>query len=171
MSFSLLPCYKFISVTNITPQFLTSHGFKLLLLDLDNTLAPYKTLDPDPKIAAWLQGMRQGGIDVCMVSNNKGIRPEVFAKTFDIPFIKRAGKPGTRGINEAISKFGVSKAETALVGDQIYTDMIAAGIAGITGILVKPIKFTNPFLAIRYFLELPFRIPTGKNRECKEKKR
>lgn len=157
MSISPVPDRKFKKVTDIHPKTLRSMGISLLLLDLDNTVSPYKVEAPTDEIRAWADMMKKSGISLYFVSNNKGTRPEVFSKALNIPYVKRAGKPSTRGIVKVLELTGAKREETALCGDQVYTDILAANRAGITGILVEPIKFTNPFLAIRYFFELPFR--------------
>lgn len=157
MSFSLLPERKFKTVADISPEVLVNMGIKLLLLDVDNTIAPYKTLTLEKPVIDWARRVKAAGVELFIVSNNKGQRPEIFASLLDVPYIKRAGKPSPRGVREALSRTGADPKTTALVGDQIYTDTIAAGLAGVRMLLVEPIKFTNPFLAIRYFFELPFR--------------
>ncbi len=165
MRLYLLPSFKFNRVTDITADFLSEHGIDLLLLDVDNTLAPYKTITVETEVAAWAQDIKNSGVTLFLVSNNKGDRPEIFSRALSVPYIKRAGKPKTRGVMSAMENAGGTRRNTALVGDQIYTDMLCAGLANITGILVEPIKFTNIFLALRYGLELPFRHQTGKKRE------
>lgn len=157
MSFSLIPDRKFQKAEDISPELLRKLGIDLLLLDVDNTIAPYKTLTLTPSVLEWARRLKASGVRLYIVSNNKGERPEVFAKLLDIPYIKRAGKPSPRGVREALAVTGVSGDRAALVGDQIYTDTIAANLEGVRMLLVEPIKFTNPFLAVRYFLELPFR--------------
>ncbi len=157
MSFSLRPHHKFRKVEDISPEFLRRKGVELLILDVDNTIAPYKTLTLEPAVLEWARSIKDAGVRLFIVSNNKGQRPEVFSKLLDISFIKRAGKPSPRGVREALSASGVEARRAALVGDQIYTDTIAGALAGVRVILVEPIKFTNIFLAIRYFFELPFR--------------
>ena len=157
MRLSLFPRRKFKTVTEITPEALRALGVGLLILDVDNTIAPYKTLTLEKPVVDWADGLKRAGIALYIVSNNKGQRPEVFAALLDIPFIKRAGKPSPRGVREALARTGVAPERAALAGDQIYTDTIAANLAGVQMLLVEPIKFTNIFLAIRYFLELPFR--------------
>lgn len=167
MSISPLPDVKFRRLVDIRPRDMEELGISLLLLDLDNTISPYKVEAPDEETVRWVDMMKEGGIDLYIVSNNKGTRPEVFAEALGIPFIKRAGKPSPRGILEALERTGTDKRATALAGDQVYTDMLAANQAEVTGILVEPIKFTNPFLAIRYFFELPFRREKRKRRYTK----
>ena len=55
-----------------------------------------------------------------------------------------------------MEQMGIGPAETAMAGDQTYTDILGANFAGVTSVLVKPILFSNPFQRIRYGLELPF---------------
>ncbi len=164
MSFSPFPDYKFKSILDISPDFLKENGIELLLLDLDNTVSPYKTQAPDSTVTAWAEKMKKAGIRLFIVSNNRGDRPKVFAEALDINYIGRAGKPFTAGVIQAMDYSGAEKKNTALAGDQVYTDVLAANGAGIKSILVEPIKFTNPLLAIRYALELPFR--RAKKRSC-----
>ena len=40
MGFSLIPRIRIDNVLQLTPDFLLSRGIRLLMLDLDNTLAP-----------------------------------------------------------------------------------------------------------------------------------
>ena len=157
MRFSLLPSHKFPRVEDISPAFLKEKGVKLLILDVDNTIAPYKTVTLRESVVAWARDLQAAGITLFIVSNNKGDRPEIFARLLGIEYIKRAGKPSPRGVIQGMAVAGFKPSETALVGDQIYTDTIAANLAGVRALLVEPIRFTNPFLAIRYVFELPFR--------------
>lgn len=157
MSFSLLPDKKFQKVSDITPEALAALGVELLILDVDNTIAPYGTEELEDSVLSWAGRLKAAGARLFIVSNNKGRRPEIFSGLLDVPYIKRAGKPSPRGVRQALSRSGVEASRAGLVGDQIYTDTIAANLAGVKMLLVEPIKFTNPFLAIRYFFELPFR--------------
>lgn len=159
MSF-FLPAFKFEKVTDITPDILRKLGVELLILDVDNTIAPYGQVTLDNQVLSWAGELKAAGVGLYIVSNNKGQRPEIFSKLLDVPYIKRAGKPSPRGVREALENAGVPPDRAALAGDQIYTDTIAANLAKVKMMLVEPIRFTNPFLAIRYFFELPFR--TGK---------
>ena len=157
MSFSPFPDYKFKSILDISTDFLNEKEIKLLLLDLDNTVSPYKTQSPEKAITEWVEGMKKADIRLFIVSNNRGSRPKIFAEALGINYIGNAKKPFTAGIMRAIEISGFEKKHTALAGDQVYTDVLAANGAGIRSILVEPIKFTNFLLAVRYALERPFR--------------
>lgn len=166
MSFSLLPERKFEDVTRITPEILRAAGVELLILDVDNTIAPYGTETLEKPVTDWAESLKRAGVTLFIVSNNKGARPEIFASLLDIPYIKRAGKPSPRGVRQALARTGVAPSRAALAGDQIYTDTVAANLAGVHMLLVEPIRFTNPFLAVRYFFELPFRREKHKKRSA-----
>ena len=158
MSFLPIPDVRFRALWDISPVFLREKGIKLLLLDLDNTMAPYTTPVPSEALLRWREAMREAGIRLYIVSNNKGDRPMIFAGALDIPFIKLARKPSRKGLIRAMEAEGMDKAATALVGDQIYTDVFAAKRLGIRALLVEPIRLTNPLHALRYIAEIPFRI-------------
>jgi HAD superfamily phosphatase (TIGR01668 family) len=103
------------------------------------------------------------GVQLCVVSNSKKPRVRVFCQKYGIPCITHAGKPGTKGIREAMADFGVEPEVCALVGDQIYTDTLGANRAGIRSVLVKAIDNHNFWLKARHVLELPFCL-ASKNR-------
>ncbi|HHT16597.1 MAG TPA: YqeG family HAD IIIA-type phosphatase [Papillibacter sp.] len=158
MSFSLIPDYSFPDICKVTPEFLKEKGIRLLLLDLDNTMAPYGTVIPTREIAEWAETVRQSGIETFILTNNNGSeRVEALSKALDMGYIMGAKKPFVSGINRALDKLGFRHEETALAGDQIFTDVLAANCAGITSIIVRPIKIVNPLLNVRYWLEAPFR--------------
>jgi len=157
MGFSLIPGIRLESVYQITPELLRQRGITLLLLDLDNTLIPYSKSLPSPKLIQWLDTIRRASTDLFIVSNSRRDRPDVFCDAADIPFIKEAGKPSKKAILSAMAQMHRGAGETALVGDQIFTDTLGANRTGIQSILVRPIEMKKPYLAARYALEQPFR--------------
>lgn len=159
MSFSPLPGFSFRGLTDVAPDFLTKHGIKFLMLDLDNTLAPYGELQPTQAVIKWVNSIKNAGITLFFVSNSKKpTRVEVFSHSLGIEYLKEARKPSPTKLLQAISQSGFNKGEAALVGDQIYTDVLAANRAGVVSIIVKPISLKNPLLALRFAFESPFRL-------------
>ena len=80
-----------------------------------------------------------------------------------MPYIGHAGKPKSASFVCAMDRMGVTKEQTAIVGDQVFTDVLGGNLAGITTILVKPIQLRgNPGRYLRYALEIPFRQLSGK---------
>lgn len=152
----LLPKHIFPRLTDISPEFLLQKGITLLLLDFDNTMLPYTTDLPDKELLDWIQGMWDGGITLCIVSNSHKTRVPDFSAKYHVPCVTHASKPSTRGIFQAMERFHRSGAQTALVGDQIFTDVLGANRAGITSLIVKSIHNHNIWLKLRHVLEVPF---------------
>ena len=163
MRFSLLPRIRCESLTDLTPEFLKSRGIALLMLDFDNTIVPYTTNDPTDEMERWLHMMLASPVQICVVSNSKRDRVVKFCDARGIPCITHSNKPFQKGIRECRDRFGLDMKKTAMVGDQIYTDVLGGNCAGAMSILVKPIHLHNIWLILRHWLELPF-IAIGKRR-------
>jgi HAD superfamily phosphatase (TIGR01668 family) len=157
MGFLFVPDIKLRSIYEITPELLKEKGISLLLIDMDNTLMPYLTETPTDELLAWRDRMRNEGITLFVISNNRSERLSRIAVNLDIPYVGKAAKPSRKEIWGAMKKYGKEAKETALAGDQAYIDVFAASRCKILSILVNPIKFTNFFLILRYIFELPFR--------------
>lgn len=156
MPFSLLPTVITDELTDLSPDFLAQQGIRLLMLDFDNTIVPYTTDTPTPQMEAWLMTMLQSQVQICVVSNSKRDRVKVFCEKYGIPCITHAKKPFSKGINQCIDQFQISREDCALAGDQIYTDTLGANCAGIRSVLVKAINNHNIWLKLRHFAEMPF---------------
>lgn len=167
MSVSLIPDYMFQSLFEITPEFLHSLGVNFLMLDLDNTIAKYSEAEPSEEMTAWVEGHRRAGMRLHLVSNNRSEkRVSAFASALGIGYVTRAGKPSIAGLERAMKKEGRLRIESALAGDQLFTDVLAANRAGIISICVEPISLKNPLHALRYAAERPLRAHyRKKNRE------
>ena len=158
MRFSPIPQYAFRKLTDISPDFLEKLDIGFLMLDLDNTVAAYSEHTPCYSVLQWIEQVRSCGIELIIVSNSvREGRVEAFAEALRIGFVKGASKPSPKIVMQTMKESGFTPEKSALIGDQIYTDTLAANRAGVVSIIVKPRRFTNPFLAIRYALEAPFR--------------
>ena len=146
------------SIYDLSPDFFTSRGIKLLLLDLDNTLLPYETFHPSDELLDWLSSMTAAGIEPFIFSNNRGGRPAHFSELLNIEFIGKAKKPNPRRLWEVLAQKSIAKENAALVGDQIYTDIFCGKRGKILTVSVRPISIKNPLRALRYALEFPFRL-------------
>ena len=156
MSFPFFPDLIFPALTDVTAEVLHRRGVRLLMLDFDNTIVPYTTSTPTDVMVHWLQQMRQSDISVCIVSNSKRDRVKIFCGQYGLDCITHAKKPFSRGIRQCLEKYGETPAHAALVGDQIYTDVLGANCMGLTSILVTAIHNHNLPLKARHVLELPF---------------
>ena len=133
------PDHTFLSYRDVDPAFLRAQGVEVLLLDIDNTLAPYEQAEPDEQIRAWLASVKAAGIRPAFLSNNHGERVDLFARTLDVPVQYDAHKPLPRRGKKMLKKLGGHKKNAALMGDQIFTDVLCAHLCGIRAILVPPI--------------------------------
>ncbi len=139
MAISLLPDYVFDDYHSVTPDFLHAHGIRLLLCDLDYTLAPKRQAEPDAALLAWVASLQSGGVTPEIVSNNRSpARVERFCRNLGIGYTGHAGKPGTRGLLEAMRKHGASPSETAMLGDKLLTDVLGARRGNVLMLMVEP---------------------------------
>ena len=164
MRFSLLPKAMTGALTDLTPAYLQNKGIRLLMLDFDNTILPYTTSIPDEKTEQWIQMVKASGIALCVVSNSRKMRARDFCRLRGIGCIRNARKPFSGGICACLEKYNVASKEAALVGDQIFTDILGANCAGVHSILVKPINNHNFWLKLRHILEKPFIFFAGNRR-------
>ena len=125
------------TILEIDPEELRKRGINTLLLDLDNTIVPRDIDKFSPEIKDWLTEMRQSGFKLCVVSNNSGARVGTLAGMLDIPWVK-ALKPLSHSFRRAMLLSGSTPTETAVIGDQIFTDILGGNMLGIFTILVKP---------------------------------
>ena len=158
MSFSLIPKVVLPDIFGATPELLRQKGVSLLFLDLDNTLSPYSEDLPSERVLDWIAELKRAGVTLYLISNNSDPqRVKRYAEACDIAGVAKAGKPSPRAMHDAMAELGKTPAETALMGDQVFTDVLAANLAGMLSILVKPLEMKNPLFRLRYMAEQPLR--------------
>ena len=165
MAFSVLPHWTGGSIFDIDPAALAGRGITLLLADLDNTLVPYGVPEPTEAVRAWNRALEEAGVTLFVLSNNRHPqRPERFAHALGVPFLGHAGKPRPARGRRGQAPKGPPPAPPALLGGQIFTDILGGRNAGVFTLLVEPIRLAgNPGRYLRYAAEWPFRI-LGKRR-------
>lgn len=134
----LTPEYIFRSIESITPAFLRDHGITALVLDVDNTLTGDGSQVLEPSVQAWLDTMRAAGISLTIVSNNTARRVRPFADRVGLAWVPLAAKPLPVGLAVARRRLEVPRRQMAMVGDQIFTDRLAAGLYGIPCLYTMP---------------------------------
>jgi HAD superfamily phosphatase (TIGR01668 family) len=135
----LLPDFQVDSVGDLSREMLREWGVETLLLDVDCTLKPYRSRSLSPEVIAWLTSMQLAGIRLCLVSNGRAHRVQAIAAQGNLPFVAPAWKPAPFGLWRAIRRLDADRKTTAMVGDQIFADVLAARLAGVKSILVKAI--------------------------------
>lgn len=140
----------------MTPAELEALGVRALICDIDNTLAPYSVTTPDDNIIRWVASLDDAGIPVVFVSNNKAPRVEAFVSPLGKAFFSDCKKPFGRGVTAAAASLGRPNDEIAMLGDQLFTDVLAARLRGFKPLLVTPIEaIENPLFYFKRALEKP----------------
>lgn len=132
------PDYKFDVITQITPQQLKAMKIKAVALDVDNTLAEHNHPVPAQGVREWLEQVKAQGIKLLIVSNNKKQRVQPFAQELGLDFVTRAAKPLPVGFWKCARRLSISCREIAVIGDQIFTDILGANLCGAKAVLVSP---------------------------------
>ena len=157
LTYLLTPDYMFNTFDEVTPEFLKSIGIKALLIDIDNTLAPYEQPEPDDRIKNWFKALSQAGISASLISNNHPPRVELFNKELGLDAYPDSGKPKSRTLIVAMKKMGSDATNTAVLGDQLLTDALAGHRLGLVALIVPPIKDkTTLFFKFKRWIEKPY---------------
>jgi uncharacterized protein len=128
------------NIFEIDAGYLKSIGIKGIITDMDNTLVPWSDRTVYPNLAAWFSGLKDMGFKLFIVSNNSRDRGAKLARELDIPAIWYAVKPRRRAFRKALEEMQLSPGEVAVVGDQIFTDVLGGNRLGLYTILVTPIS-------------------------------
>lgn len=141
-------------ITDITVEELQAMGVKALLLDIDNTLTRHHSQELSDEVAAWLAQTEQAGIKRMLVSNSRRPRVEPFAKRIGLGFTHTSCKPLPFGFRRASKALGVPLKACIAVGDQSFTDVLGAKLAGVRVIQLLPIEEEDkPSFRLRRRLE------------------
>lgn len=143
------PTYALKKITEITPAALKKRGIKALILDVDNTLTTHNNPAPAEGVPEWIEMIKSAGIKLIIVSNNNAERVAPFAEILGVHFVPNGAKPLPMGFLRAVRELRIPKKNICAVGDQIFTDILGANLAGVRTIFVYPIEFET---------SLPFRI-------------
>jgi uncharacterized protein len=134
---SFCPTWTAASVTAIDASFFEAHGVRGVILDLDNTLVPWRGVEIPADVADWVRRMRAASLRLCIVSNtHRPGRLRQLAAAFEIPYVPGSTKPRRRGFLQAAEMMGVTVDECAVVGDQVMTDIWGGNRCGMLTVLV-----------------------------------
>lgn len=136
----LIPDLRVESVWELTADRLRQMGVDAVLVDVDGTLKNYRAASLFPESVAWLESLRAANIGVCLVSNGRTERIRLAAERLNVPFVTKALKPFPFVCRRVVRRLGFDRSRTALVGDQIFADILAGRLAGLRTILVRPIR-------------------------------
>ncbi len=155
---SPMPKYRFKSVLDITVDDLQKMGAKAVALDIDNTICNDGKSNCIDGIDQWISDVKNAGIKIMVISNAIGKRPRKVSESIGLAHLSAAKKPKPDKLVIGAQMMGVKIHEMAMIGDQIFADVMAANACGAIPVLVDALggKTRFPiFYAIRRKKEKP----------------
>jgi uncharacterized protein len=131
-------------ITHIDPERLLERGIRGVIIDLDNTIVGWGTLAPLAEDEAWVAAATAAGLKVVVLTNNGTPWASQIAQDLGVPCIPRARKPLPRAFRRALNVLELARHEAVVVGDQLFTDVLGAKLAGLEVILVEPLVRHDP---------------------------
>ncbi len=135
----LAPRYRVGAVYELSPSRLRAWGIEGLMIDLDNTLVLWRETAPPPEVCAWVRELQRSRIPVCVVSNSLSRRARAVAAALDLPVAQGVFKPSRAKLRHALALLGTAREQTAMVGDQLFTDVLAGNRLGVPTVLTAPL--------------------------------
>lgn len=153
---NLIPNIIYNDFNKIDFKALFLKGINALVIDIDNTLVADHISKPDERLKKKLLKLKEDGFNICLVSNSNMYRVKLFNEELEFCYIYKAWKPMPRAFKRAMKLLGSNISNTAMVGDQIFTDIYGGNKLGMYTVLTKPInKRENFFVVLK---RLPERI-------------
>ena len=128
------------SIYELDLEKLKKRGIRGIITDLDNTLVLWNAQEIEEPLQHWFQDLKDAGFKVCILSNNSSGRVQEFAALAGVPAVSKAVKPRRTGFRRALGQMGLQAGETAVLGDQIFTDILGGNRTGLFTILVTPLS-------------------------------
>ncbi len=151
MSRFLKPDESIEKVTDIDLHSLLDKGIQGLILDLDNTIVPWGGSNPGDDVKAFVERAKEYGFGLCIISNAPRERVQTTGEILGLPGIWYAKKPLPMSLKKAQKDIlNLPPQKVAIVGDQIFTDILGGNLLGFYTILVEPIT-KKDFMATKLF--------------------
>ena len=134
----LFPDIYVKSIYELPLEYLEGKGIKVLAFDIDNTIAPYDVAEPDDSAVELFEYLKKRGFRLILLSNNHKERITIFNRKLGVTAVYKAGKPSGKILKKVVEKMGFKGSETAVIGDQVFTDVWCAHNVGGIGIYSHP---------------------------------
>ncbi|HEY9625135.1 MAG TPA: YqeG family HAD IIIA-type phosphatase [Crinalium sp.] len=126
------------SILSLTQDVLQKNDLKGLVLDVDETLVPMNTTEASEELKHWIHQLKPD-VALWLVSNNiSQTRISTIAQSLNLPYILGAGKPSRRKLRQAVEAMNIPVNQVGMVGDRLFTDVLAGNRLGMFTILVEP---------------------------------
>lgn len=140
------------AIEEIDFEWLKAHGVHGLLLDVDNTIVPWRSREIPAEKRQWIEEAKKQ-FAMCLLSNTIFMdRIRYLAQELAVPFVARAfwgRKPFPGGFRAALSRIGLPPEQVAMIGDQVFADVLGGKIVGCVTVLVDPVAPGNDFIATK----------------------
>ena len=146
------------SIYHIDYDKLQDNGIKCLLIDLDNTCVPYQDKEPNKKLIDLFETLKDMDFKIIIFSNALKGRIKPFKDVLNVDCLARANKPYKKNFLKVIKLFNYDLSEVAIIGDQLYTDILGGNKVGIKTILVNPMSSDDMFITRFIYRTLEKRI-------------
>ncbi len=156
----LRPNFIVDKVSEVTPGFLRERGIRAVMVDLDDTLVAGGATTLDPTFTSWLHALKAARLPVLILSNGSRARVAQWSQNLGVLGLSLVGKPFTFAFRRGLRRLGSQASETAMIGDQLFTDVLGANLIGMTSILVTPLS-PGKLLHTRLLRHLETRILRG----------
>ncbi|MEX2540517.1 MAG: YqeG family HAD IIIA-type phosphatase [Trueperaceae bacterium] len=136
----LMPDVVVTAAYDATPELLRGHGVRAVMVDLDDTLMASNESEFGAGTREWLEDLRASGMPVLLLSNGERGRVERCCADLGLEGFHLAGKPFWWAFRKGLRRLGRPASETAMIGDQLFTDVLGANLAGMVSVLVSPLS-------------------------------
>jgi len=144
----LAPRYRVRAVTDLSAEQLRAWQIDALMLDLDNTLVQWGGTAPPVPVQEWMAGLHRRRVPACLVSNTLSARVLKVAGLLGLPYARGRFKPSASKLRHALTLLGTPPERTAMVGDQLFTDILAGNRLGVPTVLTLPLACEEPLRMI-----------------------
>ncbi|NMA06213.1 MAG: YqeG family HAD IIIA-type phosphatase [Ruminococcaceae bacterium] len=154
----MFPDYHYNRLENIPFGLFKQNFIKCILIDIDNTLTGDCSFEIKDEVLKWVENAKSLGLHLIAISNNSRERVAKFSDSMGLEYIFDAKKPLKSRIEGILKNKKFDFKEIAVIGDQIFTDILLAKRIGAISILVDPMGKDIPLgVKIKRILEKPFR--------------
>lgn len=137
------PDYYFPDIFSVNPVRLRRHGIRLAVIDMDNTLISAVETEISDRAKTYIARLRDAGIQPVVMSNNFSSVTEKRCRQLNIDFFSFSMKPLLTGYRRVLRKYAFDASETAVIGDQVFTDIAGGSRMHMMTILVDPLTDQN----------------------------
>ncbi|NMB44963.1 MAG: YqeG family HAD IIIA-type phosphatase [Firmicutes bacterium] len=127
------------SLLDVDLDKLSNKGYRGIILDIDNTLLPWRGDALEHAVLTWVERAKAAGFQLCLTSNALRERVVRVSEALEIPAIAGAIKPRKKPFRQALELLGTRSTETVVIGDQLFTDILGGNRMRLYTILIDPV--------------------------------